>query len=791
MTRSLGAFDPAAAPPVPEHDRVRLTPSEGWTALIAVLVMLLAAAMGVDDSNWAGFIAGTDVRQTEFLPFGVFLAAIIGLVLAKSRLSALKAHFVGAAVGAAYILIAVAGAVSGAPGLQQRLRDLNLSVTTFVDEAVGLGIRSAETSVFLLILGALLWAAGQFAAFSVFRRRRGLPAIAIPAAVLLINMSITVEPQYLHLVVLTTAALWLLVRLNLLQQIEGWRARRIGDGGYVSELFMRSGAVFVAIAILGSVTLAANASSAPLQRYWDDADEELLEIGYELNRWIGGVSGPARGPSNLFAPSQTMRDFWESSPQVVFTATSSDGRGYYMRGAVYDSFDGQTWQQLDRTEQVVPVGQDVFAGTLEQLPYVDDRREVTLSVTSVDMGGSVLVSPESPLRVDRAVELVTHTAAGGFVTAKDADGLDTGETYTVSALVRETTGDTALTASDLASAGVEYDTWLARYVEIRPGSVGEIVEREADRIVSRLPGPKQNPYHIAEAIQNYLWQGNGFQYQVDVRGLCDGRNRVDCFLQIRRGYCEYFATTMVMMLRTQAIPARYVLGYLPGQLADGTWTVDRGAAHAWVEVYFPGYGWVRFDPTPGNRENGQVPTRLDPGAPLPTVPAGGNPRPSPRFTGGPALDPEGEEGAFPGAVPNTPENPGGPPDLLGPIALAVLVVAVLLLLVAARFRRLPGAEPEFAYRSVARLASRFGHGPRPTQTAYEFSDGLGQLVPAVRSELRVVATAKVEATYARRQPHGDALQALREAYARVRIGLLRLLIRRPSLPRRARGTQQR
>lgn len=791
MSGRLGAFDATAPQSRLDEDRVQITPAEGWTALGAVLVMLLASAYAVDDANWAGYISGTDIRQTEFLPFGVFVAVLVGLTLAKSRLTALQAHFAGAAIGAAYILVSVAGSVSRDNDLVQRLRDLNISVSTFIEEAVGLGIRSAETSVFLLILGAMLWAAAQFAAFSVFRRRRALPAVAIPSAILLLNMSITIREQYLHLVVFATAALWLLVRLNLLQQVEGWRSRRIGDGGYVSELFMRSGAVFVAVAIVGSVALAANASSAPLARYWRDADEQLLEIGYELNRWIGGVSGPARGPSNLFSPSQTMRDFWESSTQVVFTATTSDGRGYYMRGATYDSFDGQTWQQTDRASQVVPVGQEVLASTYEQLPYLDDRRSVTLTVTPVDMGGSVLVAPDAPSTVDRNVELVTHTPAGGFVTAKDADGLDTGEAYTLTALVRDLDGEEALTESQLATAGVDYPEWVRRYVDIRPESIGDAVYRETDRIVSRLPAARQNPYHIAKAIQNYLWQGNGFQYQTDVRGMCAGQNRVDCFLQTRRGYCEYFATTMAMMLRTQAIPARYVLGYLPGQGRDGTWTVDRSAAHAWVEVYFPGYGWLQFDPTPGNRENGQVPTSLDPGDPLAPAPSGGGARPSPRFTGGPVLDPADDEGAFPGAVPNTPADQAGPPDLLGPIALAVVVLAVLVLLLVARFRRLPGAEPEFAYRSVARLASRFGHGPRPTQTAYEFSDGLGQLVPAVRSELRVVATAKVEATYARRQPHGDALQALREAYARVRIGLFRLLIRKPSLPRRARGTDQR
>jgi len=66
------------------------------------------------------------------------------------------------------------------------------------------------------------------------------------------------------------------------------------------------------------------------------------------------------------------------------------------------------------------------------------------------------------------------------------------------------------------------------------------------------------------------------------------------------GYCTYYATTMVTMLRSQDVPARFVTGYTDGERVDEDRQVVRGLnAHAWVEVYFPEYGWVQFDPTPG------------------------------------------------------------------------------------------------------------------------------------------------------------------------------------------------
>ena len=107
-------------------------------------------------------------------------------------------------------------------------------------------------------------------------------------------------------------------------------------------------------------------------------------------------------------------------------------------------------------------------------------------------------------------------------------------------------------------------------------------------------------------------------------------SKVDCFLTIKKGYCEYFATAMVMLLRELNVPARYVVGYLPGQKqADGSWLVERSAAHAWVEVYFPNHGWLEFDPTPGNSGNGQAPTHLAEGAPVAIgSPAPGSPAPA-------------------------------------------------------------------------------------------------------------------------------------------------------------------
>ena len=113
------------------------------------------------------------------------------------------------------------------------------------------------------------------------------------------------------------------------------------------------------------------------------------------------------------------------------------------------------------------------------------------------------------------------------------------------------------------------------------------------------------------------------------------------------------------------------------------------------------------------------------------------------------------------------------------VALLGLAAAGLLALGFALFGRVPKGGPEFAFNGISRLATRLGYGPRPAQTTYEYAERLGELVPVASADLHLIATAKVEATYARMVPGESMLGILAGAYRRARVGLLRLIVRRP------------
>ena len=124
------------------------------------------------------------------------------------------------------------------------------------------------------------------------------------------------------------------------------------------------------------------------------------------------------------------------------------------------------------------------------------------------------------------------------------------------------------------------------------------VKNLADVITSR----DNNAYDKAANIERYL--KTRYTYTLDLTGPRTSDPLANFLFNRRSGNCEYFASAMTVMLRAEGIPARYATGFLPGEFNDvgGDYIVRSSDAHTWVEAYFPGYGWITFDPTPGGAE---------------------------------------------------------------------------------------------------------------------------------------------------------------------------------------------
>lgn len=132
----------------------------------------------------------------------------------------------------------------------------------------------------------------------------------------------------------------------------------------------------------------------------------------------------------------------------------------------------------------------------------------------------------------------------------------------------------------------------------------ELPER-VSRLAATITAGKTNRYDKAKAVESYF-SDNGYQYNTkNVAVPKKNQDYVDQFLfETKRGYCDNFSTSMVVMLRSIGIPARWVKGFTEGQYDSATdngdfkYTITNNDAHSWVEVYFPNSGWVPFEPTP-------------------------------------------------------------------------------------------------------------------------------------------------------------------------------------------------
>jgi transglutaminase-like putative cysteine protease len=266
----------------------------------------------------------------------------------------------------------------------------------------------------------------------------------------------------------------------------------------------------------------------------------------------------------------------ELSPEVRYTVEASEEA--YWRVGTYDRYTGGGWVRSGTLRN--------YQGRLDGPP--GESRTLEQSYTA-ESSIATLPAANQPTRIDDVPVPVQVTEAGSF---EPASPLQEGESYRVESQVPTAAG------GELRNAGADYpDDIGSRYTQLPESTPDRVAER-----TERLTANADNPYDTARVLEQ--WLQNNYEYSLEVerpRG-----NVADSFLfEMDAGYCTYFATTMVTMLRTQGIPARFVVGYTPGQQVDqNEWVVRGYNSHAWVEVYFPEHGWIAFDPTPsGPRES--------------------------------------------------------------------------------------------------------------------------------------------------------------------------------------------
>lgn len=755
--------------------RIPLAPAEGW--LTVGLVGLLCVTMAASIDDVAPIFARGDF--TDMLAPMAIAGMLAGLIGAKVGWGRWLTYLVGAVFAALIVPLVVGSILPDAGTLPEAYRN---AATSLVNAAIDLIVLDLpltnEYGHYLLVLGLLVWGTAMFASYTTFGHSRPLNAIVVVGLVLLVNMSLTTRDQLVYLVLFSLASLFLLIRYHVLEEQAEWFRRRIGDPASISGIYLRGGTLFIAVAIGGSLLLTNVASSDPLRGAWGGLSSGLVELSRSFQKYLPtGENSRSLGAD--FDPSGSrISGRWQPDDSLEATVQfpADEKRKFYWRAVTFDQFVFNGWKRSEASSIARDPGDSLLEGSPDA-PSADQNITIpiTFTVTPARYLGHLVLSPLTPSVIDQPAT-VHLVGDGPFFGTIERDG---NGPYTVTALVPIEGNDPGqLNQENLRSAGTAYPVEIASlYLEVPDDAMpaGGEAEQLYDDLVSEAPS--LTPYDFATFLVKRFQDAGPdriFTYDQDVldlvTGVCKDLSSVECFASYRLGYCEYYASTMAIFLRAQGIPSRVVSGFLPGKrTARGEEPIKNGQSHQWVEAYFPGYGWVPFDPTGGGVSQQEA---LPSGPPVngtpPPVPSFAPPS---RFDDGGITEPD-DGGAVPGVTRNSPAGP-----LIGMAILLAVIVGAMAFIAWQRGPR-GGTTADHAYRTVTRLASRFGFGPRPTQTVYEFSGSLGEVLPIARPELEMVARAKVETSYGRGVLDPDRLQTLRNAERRLKLNLLRLAFRR-------------
>jgi len=290
----------------------------------------------------------------------------------------------------------------------------------------------------------------------------------------------------------------------------------------------------------------------------------------------------------------------KKSSAVVMRVETGKAVGYpalRWRGNALSTFDGRRWTSALHEPDKLEATVDGWI-PLRQRPKPGELRGEILEFTVLQepMATDALFVPGNPLMmrgnftgeaggVSRRHMYVFRDAAGSL--------LNPFHNYVA---VRYT-GISQLPLFDrarLRAAGTAYpDDIRGTYLQLPPE-----IDQRIPRLAKSASEGALTPYDQAVALENFL--RTKYSYTLNLTKAPSGDPLAHFLFETRAGHCEYFASAMTVMLRTLGIPAREVNGFLPGEYNDlgGDYIVRASDAHSWVEAYFPGNGWIVFDPTP-------------------------------------------------------------------------------------------------------------------------------------------------------------------------------------------------
>jgi transglutaminase-like putative cysteine protease len=729
---------PSLQPTVPSRRGLILAPTEGWLPLLLLSVAVYSVVYSVT--------AAITINHYTILWITTALGLLTGLIVSKSRFFPQAVLHIGACILGYWLALFLTSSLAYQVSVLELLSNLRTVITG------GLAMAGSQSGdmVFLFYLSFLCFFLGYFGSWLIYRAHLPWLVALVYISIMIVNLNYISKRDLSFLIIILVGSLILLIaRIQLASQLSQWKS----DGLYtdqtwlrnMSSRFLRIAALFVLLILPFSWLLPVMNQPAAGITLWNGLD----------NAWANLVHGhlPAlNNPGSLFSPYDPPSDFFSDQLSItgsvnlpngpVLSYTSSDSQGHYLESFIYDSFDGHNW-----TAQVASTSQAYQPNA--QLPLDEENASYNALTTAITVfqppGGTkhFIFAPPVPSEFNVPITLFTDNT-GTFVSSwTQTSALTQNEEYEASSeIVNASPSDLAAIPLPKNDPAIWFEdpnyNSIQEYYLQKPGDLSSEVLATARKWTD---GAK-NTYNAVADLQAHLSDTANFTYSLTNDPVPSNMDAVTWLLHTRKGFCTYYATAMVVMARLLGIPARMVNGFSQGHydMQKNAWVVDGSDAHSWVQIYFPGYGWINFDPTPGfSSSNATTPGNT----PVPRVtqtPAPSNPtatsKPTPRSQPTPALNQPGKNnqastiGTFAGG------------NLLMGFSLIILLCSfVVLSLSIARYRtkRVPRSLATAVYTRLCRVASLVGSPPSAWQTPYEYTFTLSKRFPQASSALRRLA----------------------------------------------------
>jgi transglutaminase-like putative cysteine protease len=577
-----------------------------WLAAILGLVILQIAAGRLVATRWTEHLALVQIVS--------FFGIILGLALGQSIFSKFISGSFAISYGCFVIPWQLGLTLDQGINWPERLLSMQGRLELVLRELVN---RDPVTDnlLFLLLMAFLFWVLSVFTGYILTRHANTWSAV-LPGGVVAFVIH-TFDPlltkRSWYLAFYLFFALLLVARLVFIKNREIWKRHHMHtppDIGFDLARFAAFVAMVIVLFAWNIPVLAATFKPAAeilrsSTRPWLTLQDRMSFAFASLRASVGLVS-------DLYGDTLPLGLGTPLSDQVLMEVEAPSvppqGVRYYWRAWVYSIYSDNEWMSnIQDTREMIPGGRDLTQ------PGLDVRAVANFTFFPHDSISLLYVAPQ-PLWVSRPANATMVTNPDGTIdlgSIQVNEYIRPGEQYEVRSSL------SSVTILDLREAGTEYPQWvLDRYLQIP----AEITPRTRE-LAQRLAQGYDTPYDIVASVTNFLRENITYQQTIDIPP--SNAERIDWFLfEYQKGFCYYYASSEVILLRSLGIPARIAVGFAQGerksppivgpqtrpgepeapdtQFGDTvTYIVRQNDAHAWPEVYFPGIGWVEFEPTSG------------------------------------------------------------------------------------------------------------------------------------------------------------------------------------------------